>query len=1065
MASRLGRELSLDTAELQAAIQTGVQASVGSGRPEAVLREHVQPSLSRILASRGTRSVSRDEVTLRVPNVTQASTLDAPLDTRGRADAVYNRFVIEFEPPGSLRKSVLHSATRHAVSQVQQYLRGLSNETGLPMERLAGCAFDGSLIVYVTWERGEWKVTNPIPADPNTLYSFVETLESLARGRGLTADNLYEDFGRASTVASQVIRAFADVLQKRDASSRTMALFEAWRLDLGNASGPFSPSDRTEWRRLCVDLGIDPRQNAEFTLFALQTYFALVVKLISVVILEGGTGQPLFSDLIGQPNVRVALRELEEGAITSRVGALNVVGPGLFAWYIREGDASLEIALRQMVEAASEYSAEIIEISPIGARDVLKDLHQRLLPRSIRHRLGEYYTPDWLVQRVVNQVTGSRERLTCETRVLDPACGSGSFLVEVISRMVRNAGDINPDTLLDKILDNVVGFDLSPLAVQAARVNYLLALAPLLSHQREPISIPVYLADSVAPPRTGDLLDGDIRVFESSEGEWRIPSPLADAQYLDTLGRVFQEALTYNRERGWVMKEVELRIPISRELDPVVFDTIDNLYQKLYDLHTADRNGIWWELIRSAFAPSLEPKFDYVVGNPPWVSWQTLPKAYRKRNDALWLGYSLRPDSPPGRRQASRNVPLDVSMLFTACCVDRYLKPGGKLGFVITSTVFRSELAGRGFRKRRLSDGRTYRFIHIDDMTDLKVFSNATNQTSVLIAQLGVGRSDRVPVTKWMGVESRSIPTDLDLDVVSRMTNRRHLYGEPADPADPVSPLMVMPRAGLESSLPARQLSPYVEYIRKGIDTRGANGVFFLEILEDMGDMIRVRNVPSAGRKQVQMREGIIEREATRRLLRGADVSRERADPAGAVLFFHDDEHRSQPLSSDEASAQYPAAFAFAERFKGALAGRKRFRGFDPTGDNWLGLYSITKALLKPHKVVVREIAKEMIAAAVHSAEIVPDHKLYVIPCRTASEADRLTSVLNSSAVDYLLQSFSISTSITGSFLRYIGIVDLNTLNPRLEGDALVAEALRLTPSQYSRLAAVAEAELRLAHS
>lgn len=229
--------------------------------------------------------------------------------------------------------------------------------------------------------------------------------------------------------------------------------------------------------------------------------------------------------------------------------------------------------------------------------------------------------------------------------------------------------------------------------------------------------------------------------------------------------------------------------------------------------------------------------------------------------------------------------------------------------------------------------------------------------------------------------------------------------------------------------------------------------------------MVRVRNVPSAGRKQVEMREGIIEQEATRRLLRGADVSRAVADLAGAVLFFHDDEHTSQPLSPDEARARYPAAFAFAEGFKSLLTGRNKFRGFDPTGDNWLGLYSITKALLTPHKVVVREIASEMIAAAVHSAEIVPDHKLYVIPCKKAAEADRLTSVLNSPVVDFLLQSFSVSTSITGSFLRYIGIVDLNTLDPMLEGDALVAKALGLTPSQYSSLATVAEAELRLSRS
>jgi hypothetical protein len=48
----------------------------------------------------------------------------------------------------------MHSATGHATTQVKQYLRGVSDRDGLPLERLAGCAFDGSWIVYVTWEQG-----------------------------------------------------------------------------------------------------------------------------------------------------------------------------------------------------------------------------------------------------------------------------------------------------------------------------------------------------------------------------------------------------------------------------------------------------------------------------------------------------------------------------------------------------------------------------------------------------------------------------------------------------------------------------------------------------------------------------------------------------------------------------------------------------------------------------------------------------------------------------------------------------------------------------------------------
>ena len=162
-----------DLQRLESANREGIRRAEGSGRPEAVLREHVQPVLAEILQERGARSKARDEFTLVVPSTANANLLDAPLDTRGRADAIYNRFVIEFEPPGSLRPSIQHSSTKHAVSQVQQYIRGLAEETGLPMERLAGCAFDGSWIVYVMWERGSWRDMRPLRVDRASLAPLV----------------------------------------------------------------------------------------------------------------------------------------------------------------------------------------------------------------------------------------------------------------------------------------------------------------------------------------------------------------------------------------------------------------------------------------------------------------------------------------------------------------------------------------------------------------------------------------------------------------------------------------------------------------------------------------------------------------------------------------------------------------------------------------------------------------------------------------------------------------------------------------------------------------------------
>lgn len=45
---------------------------------------------------------------------------------------------------------------------------------------------------------------------------------------------------------------------------------------------------------------------------------------------------------------------------------------------------------------------------------------------------GEVFTPAWLVEEMLNLVKGDSERI--DARVLEPACGSGNFLVPVLRR-------------------------------------------------------------------------------------------------------------------------------------------------------------------------------------------------------------------------------------------------------------------------------------------------------------------------------------------------------------------------------------------------------------------------------------------------------------------------------------------------------------------------------------------------------------------------------------------------------------------------------------------------------
>ena len=84
-------------------------------------------------------------------------------------------------------------------------------------------------------------------------------------------------------------------------------------------------------------------------------------------------------------------------------------------------------------------------------------------------------------------------------RILDPACGSGTFLTNAIHWMRNKHLNLTKSEVLDRVLQNVVGIDINPVAVVIARANYILALGEYLQ-ARNGISIPVFVSDSVKIP-------------------------------------------------------------------------------------------------------------------------------------------------------------------------------------------------------------------------------------------------------------------------------------------------------------------------------------------------------------------------------------------------------------------------------------------------------------------------------------------------------------------------------------------------------------------------------------
>src|SRR5208282_530394 len=126
--------------------------------------------------------------------------------------------------------------------------------------------------------------------------------------------------------------------------------------------------------------------------------------------------------------------------------------------------------------------------------DVLKALYESLIDPAQRHDLGEYYTPDWLAAKVARRAIGDPLR----QRVLDPACGSGTFLFHAIRRLLDAAKEAgwSPARMLDACAANVRGLDVHPVAVIIARVTWLLALGNTIHLRAGDLNVPVFLGDS-----------------------------------------------------------------------------------------------------------------------------------------------------------------------------------------------------------------------------------------------------------------------------------------------------------------------------------------------------------------------------------------------------------------------------------------------------------------------------------------------------------------------------------------------------------------------------------------
>ena len=671
---------------------------------------------------------------------------------RGRADTVYGSAVIEFEKN-------LKQTGSEAERQLREYVAAIwQSEAGL-RRNLDAVATDGIRwrIYRTVLPEGAELIPNNIVLDlrreiilkDDTLDDFYRWLDIfLFRPSQLepTSAAIREDFGSESHLFRDGLAALRRAwVTSRNASEAKLAI-DTWQSYLTVTYGKLSESDRLKRDR---ETGEECSEVDE--LFLRHTWLVSISRLMVWAALSGGQTNG---------SLRQVAQDVFSGRYFESKRLANLADEDFFHW-IRTPQAEQFLApvWERVLDMLLTYN--LLQIR----EDVLKGVYQQLIDPKDRHDLGEYYTPDWLCERIV------AEMLPCQgfKSVLDPSCGSGSFLRATISHFLQHNEEGTPNDRLREILANVKGIDIHPVAVTIARATYVLAMGKLINAARRPVQIPIYLADSLFLPREVEKnlleqLSGIEITFGPRRNERSFVLPDMMVNQPDNFDDAIVAAARIAEDRASGKKES--RESLDRYLHQAVpglspalqrdeiVTALWNFTIGLSELIQQKQNSIWSFIIRNSYRPAmLRHQFDIILGNPPWVAYRyvTDPEYQKEIKLRAVETYQIAPKSQ------SLFTQMELATVFLAHAMETFARSGGKLAFVMPRSVLTADQHQNLIQRKYTAK---FRLSGYWDLWDVAPLFNVPSCVLFAEQSLRPGSSkDAIPAQIWQGkLAGRDLP-------------------------------------------------------------------------------------------------------------------------------------------------------------------------------------------------------------------------------------------------------------------------------------------------------------------
>lgn len=584
------------------------------------------------------------------------------MQMRGRIDAVFGNIIIEFKKDLSLG---LETAKEELLKYFQAYLeKSETNFLGIANDGIHFKVFYPIINSNQVTDVEEIDEIDLEKSSAKEIFLWFDSYFFSTEKIVPTSEDIRKRFGLDSPTFATIHRKLDELFEKALIDKRTEIKFQSWN------------------RYLEIVYGDKPNEKK---LFFKHTYLSTFVKLLVHVKISGG-----------KPGMFDEIVPILYGNTFTNAGIKNFMEEDFFSWILAPNIKKQSSKLfHKLLQEIYVYDLEKID------EDVLKELYQELVDPDVRKLLGEFYTPDWLAQSMVKEIFEKEPTKS----VMDPSCGSGTFLFKTIQFKIESLLKMkwSKDKILEHIVDNVIGFDVHPLAVVIARTNYLLALKDIIHAKKGSVSIPVYLSDSLKiPTKTMDVSTA-VPTFEFTALDKKFQFPVSIASNIAKMDEVVEALREYGQ--GFELK-MEERITSKYNFNPdeyaknTVIDFEKMMLKKyndvdtkvliqaletLYDLIRRQEDAIWPYVLRNMYKPIAIAfrKVDVIIGNPPWIAQQAMhDKKYKEYLKEKSLEYGL------AEKNEVHNIPnMELASLFFCHCVAQYLAPEGIIGFVMPRSV------------------------------------------------------------------------------------------------------------------------------------------------------------------------------------------------------------------------------------------------------------------------------------------------------------------------------------------------------------------------------------------